>query len=213
VGGTPLPAVNALAVHDDGSGAALHAGGDFSFAGGLSARRIASWDGTQWSALANGIQSNVNALASHDDGGGTALFTGGLFLGAGDVTKANHIARWDGAGWSALGDGLDGKVQAMAVYDDGSGPALYAAGTFTIAGGVNANLARWDGTGWSALASGISVLRRSPCAGGVRRRRRPGAAEENSRVRAAWRRTGSKALGRHELVALASGMNGLASRP
>ena len=40
----------------------------------------------------------------------------------------------------------------MAVWDDGSGPALYISGQFESAGGVEAhNIARWDGTSWSAL--------------------------------------------------------------
>jgi hypothetical protein len=36
-------------------------------------------------------------------------------------------------------------VRALAVFDDGNGPALYASGDFTLAGGVAANyIARWD---------------------------------------------------------------------
>ena len=51
--------------------------------------------------------------------------------------------------------GLDYTVFAAAVYDDGSGPALYVAGQFSVAGDVFAdNIARWDGTSWSPLASG-----------------------------------------------------------
>jgi len=74
---------------------------------------------------------------------------------------ANRVARWDGAGWSEVGGGLGGSVFALAVYDDGSGPALYAGGTFQSAGGVPASrVARWDGVSWSPLASGVdgSVL-------------------------------------------------------
>jgi hypothetical protein len=42
------------------------------------------------------------------------------------------------------------------VYDDGGGPALYAGGIFTTAGGGTANrIARWDGSSWSALGSGM----------------------------------------------------------
>ena len=43
------------------------------------------------------------------------------------------------------------------VFDDGSGPALYAGGVFTTAGGVTVNrIAQWDGTRWSALGSGMN---------------------------------------------------------
>src|SRR6185503_12018390 len=54
--------------------------------------------------------------------------------------------------------GTSDEVYALAVYDDGSGPALYAGGIFTAAGGVLANrIARWDGASWSALGSGMNA--------------------------------------------------------
>src|SRR5215212_2614337 len=55
--------------------------------------------------------------------------------------------------------GADDSISAMIVFDDGSGPALYAGGAFTAAGGTNASrVARWDGTSWSALGSGIQPI-------------------------------------------------------
>lgn len=54
-------------------------------------------------------------------------------------------------------DGVDDWVEAMVVFDDGSGPALYAGGRFTTAGGNSANnIARWDGESWSSLGSGMN---------------------------------------------------------
>jgi hypothetical protein len=48
------------------------------------------------------------------------------------------------------------SVYALAVFDDGGGPALYAGGSFTIAGGVGANrIAKWNGSNWSALGLGM----------------------------------------------------------
>jgi hypothetical protein len=42
------------------------------------------------------------------------------------------------------------------VYDDGSGPALFVAGFFFFAGGIQANsIAKWDGTTWAAVGSGL----------------------------------------------------------
>jgi hypothetical protein len=150
--------VFALAVFDDGTGPALYAGGDFDTAGGVSTDRIARWDGTSWSPLGSGLGgTSVEALAVFDDGTGPALYAGGAFATAGGVT-ANHIARWDGTSWSPLGSGMSGGwVYALAVFDDGTGPALYAGGDFTTAGGVAANeIARWDGTSWGALGSVLS---------------------------------------------------------
>ena len=95
-----------------------------------------------------------------DDGSGPALYAGGQFTTAGGVA-ANRIAKWNGSSWSPLGSGMnDGygvSVIALTVFDDGSGPALYAGGYFTTAGGVAANyIAKWNGSSWSALGSGMN---------------------------------------------------------
>ena len=53
--------------------------------------------------------------------------------------------------------GLDGSVDALATFDDGSGPRLYAGGQFTEANGVvSGHVARWNGTQWEPLASQLS---------------------------------------------------------
>jgi hypothetical protein len=151
--------VDALAVFDDGTGPALVAGGSFNIAGGLVVKAIASWKDSTWSSLGSGLNDSVFALTVFDDGGGAALYAGGRFTSAGGA-PASHVAKWDGSTWSALGGGVavmfftDG-VEALTVFDDGSGPALYAGGSFTAAGGLMANnIARWDGTSWSALGRG-----------------------------------------------------------
>jgi len=85
-------------------------------------------------------QTDVRALAVFDDGSGPALYAGGSFTRAGGGA-ANGIARWDGSGWSALGSGVgpSGRiVDALTVFDDGSGPALCVGGSFTLAGGATA---------------------------------------------------------------------------
>ncbi len=54
---------------------------------------------------------------------------------------------------------LNGHVNALAVFDDGSGEALYVGGDFTQAGDVTASrIARWDGTTWSALGGGLDSV-------------------------------------------------------
>jgi hypothetical protein len=44
---------------------------------------------------------------------------------------ANHVAKWDGSAWSALGSGVNDTVNALAV--DGAGH-LFVGGCFTLAG-------------------------------------------------------------------------------
>lgn len=151
-----------MTVFDDGSGSGpvLYAGGIFWTAGGVEANRIAKWDGSTWSPVGSGMDWPVSALAVFDDGSGDglALYAGGQFTTAGGAT-ANHVAKWDGSSWSPLGAGTNGSVGTLAVFDDGSGsgPALYAGGTFTTAGGATANhIAKWDGSSWSPLGSGVN---------------------------------------------------------
>ncbi len=159
-----VPVASALAAYDDGSGPALFVGGSISSAGGVPVSNIAKWDGATWSALGSGVDTAtswipVQALCVFDDGSGPALFVGGEFTSAGGV-PANSIAKWNGSQWSALGQGVTygpvlASVSALAVYDDGTGAALYAAGIFSTAGGVSAhNIARWDGQTWSPLGAG-----------------------------------------------------------
>jgi hypothetical protein len=44
-------------------------------------------------------------------------------------------------------------IQAMAVFDAGGGPALFAGGFFSAAGGQLTSLARWDGSSWAPVTS------------------------------------------------------------
>lgn len=168
--------VRAITTFDDGTGPALYVGGWFGIAGNEQASRIAKWDGVTWSSLDSGtnysgVNSDVYAMTVFDDGTGPALYVGGSFTTAGGinpstpgVVRVNGIAKWNGTAWSALEGpseiGVSGMVYALTVFDDGSGPALYAAGRFTTAGGVTVNrVAKWDGTTWSALEgpTGIGV--------------------------------------------------------
>jgi hypothetical protein len=164
VGGGTDYYVHALAMYDDGGGPALYVAGSFisllTGTGGERANRIARWNGSSWSLLGSGMNDTVLALVAYDDGSGPALYAGGAFTQA-DGLQLNHLAKWDGSRWSALGSGVGGgtypAVWTLAVYDDGHGPALYAGGYFTTAGGASANnIARWDGSSWSALGSGVN---------------------------------------------------------
>src|SRR5690606_11664351 len=71
---------------------------------------------------------------------------------------ASNLARWDLESWSQVGAGVrGGSVKSLAIFDDGSGPALYAGGAFWLAGEISGTIgiARWDGREWSALGTGL----------------------------------------------------------
>ncbi|HEX6886226.1 MAG TPA: hypothetical protein VF530_22825 [Planctomycetota bacterium] len=151
------PVVHAFEVFDDGSGPALFVGGAFSEAGGTPVMSLARWDGASWSDVGGGLSEfsfpAAYSLAVFDDGSGEALYVGGRFDAVGGLATSG-VARWDGTSWSAVGGdfGDSGEVYALAVFDDGSGAALYAGGQFATAGGVTAhNLARWDGATWTPV--------------------------------------------------------------
>lgn len=57
--GIPLGSVSALVFDSSGN---LYAGGDFAAAGGVSASRVAKWDGASWSALGSVMNSEIHAL-------------------------------------------------------------------------------------------------------------------------------------------------------
>jgi hypothetical protein len=75
--------------------------------------------------------------------------------------EVRNIARWDGIRWSPVGTGIGPgganiEVRDMIVHDDGSGAALYAVGTFTLADDkVVSNVARWNGQEWSDVGGGF----------------------------------------------------------
>lgn len=182
VGGGTGNIVYEMAIFDDdGPGPhspALYACGSFTDAGGVPANRIARWDGSSWSALGSGLSNVALSMAVFDDDGAgpapASLYVGGVFSAAGGAPAA-RIARWNGSSWSAVGTGfggVDAAVGALAVFDDdGPGPvppALYAAGSFTTAGPVEAKwIARWNGTAWTALGSGLSASFTSSGAGAL----------------------------------------------
>lgn len=94
------------------------------------------------------------ASAVFDDGSGPNLYVAGSSITGTENLATYGIVRWNGTHWSALGSGVAGQVYALAVFDDGTGPALYVGGLFSSAGGLPAQgIARWNGQTWSTAGS------------------------------------------------------------
>ncbi len=161
VGGGVDGTVEAMALYDDGSGPALYALGEFETAGGVATGGVARWDGRTWSSV-GGQVSTVEAyyfdMAVFDYGKGPVLYVASTSPFSPPGLGPATIARWDGSSWSVPGEPPPHGVRALCAFDDGSGPALYAAGNFAVAGGVHASgIARWNGDEWSAVGSGIGL--------------------------------------------------------
>ena len=122
----------------------LLVGGDFRHAGGLPVDGLALWD-NDWSMLTTGPAGHgefhsIRAMTFYQGD----FIVAGVFESASDHGIRN-IARYGNESWEALGSGLDGTIQALAIYDN----SLYATGSFS---GPVAILARWNGTTWSGFA-------------------------------------------------------------
>lgn len=124
-------------------------------------QKIARWNmnTNSWSAVGTGISGGmayVGAMVSD----GPNVYVGGNYATAGGVT-ANHIARWDGLQWHALGQGL---YSATSVY--ATELALNAANQVIVSGSLDGGrnpggaqvpgkILRWDGSQWINESAGL----------------------------------------------------------
>ena len=160
--------VEGLAVYETDDGPLLVAGGQFHDAGlnVPDTQSLAAWNGQDWISLDAGlVQGNaIFAMAVGDIGDGDRLYIGGNMPTTGGVPTGG-VAAWDGKQFYAVGNGIGVEgpfspfVSAMAIFDDGSGPALYIGGRFDTVDGLPAkNLARWNGEFWSTVGDGVLPL-------------------------------------------------------
>ena len=143
------PEVHDLVVGSDGK---LYASGEFDTAGGLTVNNVAVWDGTSWSAMANGLPGALNARVYS-----LAWYQGQVYAGGNyDLTAggADHekLAVWDGSTWSAAGVFPDGAITGNAIESmTVIGTDLYVCGNIVEVNGISLNrMARFDGTQWHA---------------------------------------------------------------
>lgn len=165
--------IYALCVHDDSSGPALYAAGDFHSIGGVTAEGIARWNGTTWSSLGSGIAGATNlfvgprirSLVSIREEAGPRLYASGGFLTI-DGQTVNSIACFDGTQWTGVGNHFSatiGEVESLVGFDDGTGngSALVATG-WTSAPSVGQFLKRIADGVWSDALSTQPTLSAAP---------------------------------------------------
>ncbi len=120
---------------------------------------VARWDGTAWTGLGSpsapwpgGADETIWDIDVAPNGD---VYAVGEFTSF-DGVPANHVARWDGTRWHALGTGISSGDDDLKVVIAPTGE-VYVGGSFRSAGGVAVGgLARWDGTAWSAVGTGLS---------------------------------------------------------
>jgi trimeric autotransporter adhesin len=151
------------------SGTTLYAVGDFKKAGTASAKHIAKWNGSTWSRVGSGVGPEKVDEWGAEEGDlyaiavvGTNIYVGGNFNRI-DGVDANGIARWDGAKWNAIGDGVQNENSFDPIFVSGEvytivpdGGKLYIGGRFELAGGAQASsIAVLNGSTWSTLGAGM----------------------------------------------------------
>jgi hypothetical protein len=152
---TSVGLMSSMGAFEDGASSALIG----FFFSGSNRTDLVRWDGSSLRFLNADVAGWPTAYATFDDGHGPSFYIGSV-LSAGGV-NADNIIRWNGASWSTLGSssgvgGVNGsEVDALAIYDDGHGPALYAGG-WLVAGacGVESRgVVRWNSSRWSAVGN------------------------------------------------------------
>lgn len=129
-------------------GTDVYISGGFQAVGGVSAARVAKWNGSNWSALGGGLPTTTgSASVSLGMSGNDLIAAGDFTLAAG--APANFIARWNGSTWTTLGNGINGPASRVR----SAGGDIFAAGGFTTAGcNLSAFLARWRENVWTGAA-------------------------------------------------------------
>ena len=115
---------------------------------------LAQYDGTQWSAVPNAMDSfecNFVHWIQSDAYYQGQLFIAGNFYHAGGLgPESRGVARWDGSTWH--GDGGIKTAPKLLQFDD----ELWLGGIFdSIGNNAISALARWDGSGWQPFGAYI----------------------------------------------------------
>ncbi|MEM7308103.1 MAG: hypothetical protein AAF682_15600 [Planctomycetota bacterium] len=154
--GTTDGFVRALAVFDTGAGPELVAGGAFTCFDATHTPRLARLAGAAFGPLGAASTILPTDLAVFDGAEGPVVYATGT-TGCGETPI---FARWTGKAWWPIDLGM--TVETLEVLDDGSGPALYAAGAAPIGPSGEMRVLRFDGHSWSRL--GQDSISGSACA-------------------------------------------------
>jgi trimeric autotransporter adhesin len=135
-----------LAIHDEGQGPALYAGGYFwsPLHGQQGPRNIMKLAQGTWVPVGGGANDQIMSIISFNDGTGSSLWVNGV-----NSVPAAYMVRWDGAQWHDVRGSHEFLNGRLSIFDSGSGPRLHLAGhNFVVPG-----LFRWEDGDWVTLGT------------------------------------------------------------
>ncbi len=141
---------------------ALYAGGRFGKIDGVpGADNVASFYGGAWHAMGTGAGgSAVDGFVRSLTSSGTNVYVGTDAVNIAGIPQADHVAKWNGSAWSAMGSntaGGDGWFPTSAFINalTTSGSRVFAAGSFQNANGnrLADMVAEFDGKVWQPVGS------------------------------------------------------------
>jgi hypothetical protein len=154
--------VKALTATSDGT---LYAGGRFSDLENIPAADSVAYlpQGGTWQAMGSGggtCDCALDAFVRGLTANGTDVFVGTEGSNVAGIAQADHVAKWDGSEWSAVGSNTSGAngwfPAGTNIYGLVSvGSNVFATGTFQNANGDARadNIAWFDGTKWQPVGS------------------------------------------------------------
>ncbi|MEA2423001.1 MAG: hypothetical protein QOF55_2100 [Thermoleophilaceae bacterium] len=142
-------------------GSTLWVGGEYQNGGG-----IATADYLLGCDLATGASRSPYTVDGHGSGAVYALtadssgnlYTGGTGINIAGIPEADHVARFDGSAWHAMGSGPppgNGAVPGIVRSLGSNGSDVYVGTDATDVATIPQadNVVKWDGTAWSAMGS------------------------------------------------------------
>ncbi len=124
----------------------VYIAGTFSGVAGITAPKIAYWNGSVWSGLSGVVDGAIYDLEMGADG----LYVAGNFRGITNGIVSAGILRWDGATWYGVGGGVQADSvsnQAGSVYQLAATPTrMFLYGSFRWVGNQyeSFNIAAWE---------------------------------------------------------------------
>ena len=159
IGGLPASDLGTLAIAVDANGQ-VYMTGSFTSVNGVSANRVARFNGTNWFAMGSGIVQPQPGLGNYYANAmaaiGSQVYIAGFIPSIGGVS-VNYVARWNGGAWSSMAGGLPnyGTPTTLAAVD---GQLYVATGAIGPGNGpYTANVLRWTGSSWSVVGNDFNL--------------------------------------------------------